>query len=233
MQDIPLWLAPAVATYYLVNECTLAGAEALVRLLTGQPGVVMPPLGTVPDLPPHGTTVTVEPNRPGLHTEVVIEAALPAGDELESAVWVAGSLLSHRRVPLPPEVRAVWEALSLPALVAADRVAAAGRRLAAALLTGADQEVLGSLLNRIAAGDSAEVVLSASGAALSLPLELIRLRTGGGEVGPLGLLAGVSVARRPSTPGRESGGAARSPVAAVGGRHRGAAEGAGRSRRTR
>ena len=206
-QDIPLWLAPAVATYYQVTECTVAGAEALLRLLTGQPGVVMPPLGTVPDLPPHGTptAIAVEPGRPGLHTEVVIEAALPAGDELESAVWVAGSLLSHRRVPLPPEVRAVWEALRLPALVAADRVAEAGRRLAAALLTGADQEVLGSLLNRIAAGDSAEVVLSASGAALSLPLELIRLRAGGGEVGPLGLLAGVSVARRPAAPGRELG----------------------------
>ena len=79
----------------------------------------------------------------------MIEAALPAGGELESAVWVAGSLLSHRRVPLPPEVRAVWEALRLPALAAADRMAEAGRRLAVALLAGADQEVLGSLLNRI------------------------------------------------------------------------------------
>ena len=205
VQDIPLWLAPAVATYYQVTECTVAGAEALVRLLTGQPGVVMPPLGTVPDLPPHGTAIAVEPNRPGLRTEVVIEAALPPGGELESAVWVAGSLLSHRRVALPPEVRVAWEALRLPALVAADRVAEAGRRLAAALLAGADQEVLGSLLNRIAAGDSAEVVLSASGAALSLPLELIRLRTDGGEVGPLGLLAGVSVARRPAAQGRELG----------------------------
>ena len=49
------------------------------------------------------------------------------------------------------------------------------------------------------------MVLSASGAALSLPLELIRLRAGGGEIGPLGLLAGVSVARRPAAPGRELG----------------------------
>ncbi len=205
--DIPLWLAPAVATYYRVTECTVAGAEALLRLLTGQPGVVMPPLGTVPDLPPHDTPTAsaVERGRPVLHTEVVIEAALPAGGELESAVWVAGSLLSHRRVMLPPEVRAVWEALRLPALVAADRVAEAGRRLAAALLAGAEQEVLGSVLNQVAAGDSAEVVLSGSGAALSLPLELVRLRAGGGEVGPLGLLAGVSVARRPAAPGRNVG----------------------------
>jgi hypothetical protein len=36
-------------------------------------------------------------------------------------------------------------------------------------------------------------------------VELIRLRAGGGEVGPLGLLAGVSVARRPAAPGRELG----------------------------
>ena len=40
-------------------------------------------------------------------------------------MWVAGSLLSHQRVPLPPEVRAVWEALRLPTLVAADRMAEA------------------------------------------------------------------------------------------------------------
>ena len=136
---------------------------------------------------------------------MVIEAALSPGGELDSAVWVAGSLLSRRQVPLPPEVTGVWEALRLPALVAGDRMAQAGRALAAALLAGPDQELLGGLLNRVAGGDTAEVVLSASGTALSLPAELILLRAGGGEVGPLGLLAGVSVARRPAAPGRELG----------------------------
>ena len=203
--DIPLWLAPATATHYPVTACTVAGAEGLLRVLTGQPQVVVPPLGAVPPLPPDDAATAVAAGRPVLHTEVVIEAAVSPGGELDSAVWVAGSLLSRRQVPVPPEVIRIWEALTLPALVAGERMAEAGRRLAAALLTGADQELLGGLLNRVAAGDSAGVVLSASGAALSLPAELIRLRCGGGEVGPLGLLAGVSVARRPAVPGRELG----------------------------
>ena len=37
--DIPLWLAPASAAFYRVSEFTVAGAEALLRVLTGQPGV--------------------------------------------------------------------------------------------------------------------------------------------------------------------------------------------------
>src|SRR5580704_13705506 len=206
--DIPLWLAPAAATYYRVTAFTVAGAEGLLRVLTGQPQIVMPQLGTVPTLPPDDVAVAVSPARPVrpvLHTEVVIEAALSPGGELDSAVWVAGSLLSRRQVPLPPEVTGVWEALRLPALVAGDRMAQVGRRLAAALLAGPEQELLGGLLNRVAGGDTAEVVLSASGTALSLPVELIRLRAGGGEVGPLGLLAGVSVARRHAAPGRDLG----------------------------
>ena len=35
--DLPLWLAPAAATGYVVTDYTVAGAEALLRVLTGQP----------------------------------------------------------------------------------------------------------------------------------------------------------------------------------------------------
>ena len=203
--DIPLWLAPAAATYYRVTAWTVAGAKALLRVLTDQPQIVVPPLGAVPELSSDDMAAAVVSARPVLHTGVVIEVAPSPGGELDSAVWVAGSLLSRRQASLPPEVVRVWEALRLPAMVAGDRMAEAGRRLAAVLLTGTDQELLGGLLDRAAAGYTAEVVLSASGPALSLPVELIRLRTGDGEVGPLGLLAGVSVARRPAAPGRELG----------------------------
>ena len=54
-QDIPVWLAPASAAHYRVEEFTVAGAEALLRVLTGQPEVVVPPLGVVPVLPPLGS----------------------------------------------------------------------------------------------------------------------------------------------------------------------------------
>ena len=136
------------------------------------------------------------PGRAGLHTEVVIEAALVAGGVLESATWVAGSLLARRREPLAPQVMSVWPALRLPAVVAGERMAQAGRALAGALLAEADQQLLAGLLDRLAPGDTAEVVLSAAGEALSLPVELIRLRAGaGGEVPPLGLMPGVSVSQ--------------------------------------
>lgn len=50
--DIPLWLGPAATTHYVVSECTTAGAEKLLRLLTAQPWEVNPPLGAIPVLPP-------------------------------------------------------------------------------------------------------------------------------------------------------------------------------------
>ena len=66
--------------------------------------------------------------------------------------------------------------------------------------------MLAAVVDRLPPGDKVEVVLGAAGPLLSLPVELVRLATGtGGEVGPLGLAAGVSVCRRPS-PGTAGGG---------------------------
>ena len=206
--DIPLWLARAWAASYRVSEYTVAGAEKLLRLLTGQTGELMPPLGPVPVLSPHGGELglTAASQRPVLHTEVVIEAAVSPDGVVESAVWVAGSRLSARQRPLPPEVSRVWAALQLPGAVAGNLIAEAGRLLADVLLADDDQALLGALLERLPAGDSAGVVLCASGTALALPVELVRLRTGSGsETGPLGLLAGVSVTRRVAAAGRELG----------------------------
>ena len=39
--DIPDWLAPAAAAYYTVSDYTVAGAERLMRALTGQPGMAV------------------------------------------------------------------------------------------------------------------------------------------------------------------------------------------------
>ena len=201
-EDIPLWLAPASAAYYQVSEFTVAGAEDLLRVLTGQPAVLVPDLGPVPVLPPlaAGTPAAVgAAGRPGVHTEVVIEAAVSQG-VAESAVWAAGSLVGRRRSPVPPEVAGVWTVLGLPGTVAGERLAAAGRALAGALLGPDAEVVVAGLLEGMSAQDTAEVVLCADGDALGLPVELLRLRTaGGGEAGPLGLLPAVAVSRRPQT----------------------------------
>ena len=220
--DIPLWLAPASATHYEVSDYTVAGAEKLLRVLTGQRRETEPPLGTVPVLPLRGGTpqaaaqpeagaaVAAAPaaggEQPGLRTEVVIEAALSEDGILTSAVWLAGAELCRREAQLPGEVAEVWGALRLPALAAGDRMAEAGRRLAAALLDAGTQQLLARMANHLRPGDGLDVVLAASGPALALPVELIRLASeSGGQVGPLGLLAGVSVARRIATPGHQPG----------------------------
>ena len=143
--------------------------------------MVVPPLGVMPVLPPLGPTQSAPMGvvgRPGVHTEVVIEAGLADG-VVESAVWAAGSLVCRRSEPLPPEVAGVWGALGLPGVLAGERLAAAGRVLAGVLLTRDGQELLAGLLEGMTAEDTVEVVLCAAGAALGLPVELIRLRRPG------------------------------------------------------
>ena len=131
--DLPLWLAPASTTHYLVTDYTVAGAEALLRVLTGQPRETEPGLGTVPYLPPRGTG-PAGLARPALRTQVLIEAGQSDDGQVASAVWLGGSLLCQRQAPLPAEVAGVWGALELPPLAAAGRMAEAGRRLAGVLL---------------------------------------------------------------------------------------------------
>jgi hypothetical protein len=52
IDDIPLFLQPYCADRYHVTELSDAGAEDLLRALTGQPRYVRPALGAVPHLPP-------------------------------------------------------------------------------------------------------------------------------------------------------------------------------------
>jgi len=51
IDGVPDFLAPATTTVYHVRDFTIAGAEALLRLLTGQPADIQPPLGRRPMLP--------------------------------------------------------------------------------------------------------------------------------------------------------------------------------------
>jgi hypothetical protein len=50
--EIPLWLGPTTRTHYVVTHFTVAGADALLRYLTGQPYEVDPPLSPAPVLLP-------------------------------------------------------------------------------------------------------------------------------------------------------------------------------------
>jgi hypothetical protein len=73
---VPDFLAPNTTTVYRVTDFTIDGAEDLLRLLTGQPGTIEPPLGPVPTLPPRPserpkpTPDRVERYRPSVHNEL-------------------------------------------------------------------------------------------------------------------------------------------------------------------
>src|SRR5580692_3813306 len=53
--DLPSWLAPASAIRYEVSGYTVAGAEKLLRVLTGQPWEIAPEVGAKPYLPQRGS----------------------------------------------------------------------------------------------------------------------------------------------------------------------------------
>ena len=113
--DLPLWLAPASATHYQVAGYTVAGAEALLRVLTGQPLEIEPGLGAVPYLPPRGTGPAAGWRGRRCARRCVIEAGASGDGQVASAVWLGGSLLCQRQAPLPPRWLSVWGALRLPA----------------------------------------------------------------------------------------------------------------------
>jgi SEFIR domain/N-6 DNA Methylase len=50
--DIPEWMGPTTTTHYVIVDYTIQGAESLLRVLTGQPSELVPPLGSTPVLPP-------------------------------------------------------------------------------------------------------------------------------------------------------------------------------------
>ncbi len=198
--DIPLWLAPASATSYVVTDFTVAGAEPLLRALTGQSSQLMPPLGPVPVLAARGVSIPAAA-RAVLRTDVVIQATVDPAGQLTSAVWVAGSLAGRSQGQVPDEVAKVWSALRLPAADAGLRLAEAGRRLGR-LLFGEAGQLVADLVFSLPPGDELRVLLCAGSGALALPAELVRLTTtSGAEAGPLGLMPGIAVSRCPAGPG--------------------------------
>jgi tetratricopeptide (TPR) repeat protein len=76
---IPLWLGPASTTHYIVGEYTVAGADKLLRLLTGQPWETDPPVGPVPVLPPRYPGMADLGGAEGAAPGYAVQRALPTG----------------------------------------------------------------------------------------------------------------------------------------------------------
>jgi SEFIR domain len=171
--DIPAFLSPNAATHYRVAELTVAGVEPLLRVLTGQPWEVDPPLGTVPVLPSR----LMAPAGSGLTHELVLDVLLEEG-RLRCRAVLAGTTLSDHTCPLPFGVDPVWDALAAPPAAAEARLVQAGHRLREALLDDTAIRHLTELLDSSPLGTIVDLVVEADGAALGLPYELLRLPDG-------------------------------------------------------
>jgi len=93
VDDIPLFLQPHCGNRYPITELTTSGIDELLRVLTGQPSAVRPPLGTVPFLPPRPLT------HPTGHSEAAAEAAAPPPtlrSAADIAVWTAAEDLAQQ-----------------------------------------------------------------------------------------------------------------------------------------
>jgi len=94
--DVPDFLTPAIATVYRVSEFTVTGAEKLLRLLTGQPAEVAPPLGQVPLLSSRDHTAPSP-----LRHEIMVQVGLAEAGRLRTQTSLAGTLLGEHCAPIP------------------------------------------------------------------------------------------------------------------------------------
>ncbi len=174
-EEIPVFLGPTTATSYQVSEMTPSGIERLLRVLTGQPWEVEPPLGETPVLAPRPLTPVGEGPSALVH-EVVVDVVCEGG-RVRCRTTLAGTLLGEHEAALPFGMEGVWQLSGAPASARA-RLADAGQRLGLALLDEETAGHLSELFDRSSLGSVFDVVMEAEGVALGLPYELVRLRDG-------------------------------------------------------
>jgi tetratricopeptide (TPR) repeat protein len=210
-EDLPDWLTPASRTWYSVPEFTVAGAEPLLRLLTGQDAEQVPPLGAVPLLPPRPVAdwaagadahrATTSPGAPPvglgspLRTDVGIRLAFGQGG-LASEVSIGGAVVSAREAPLSLDAVSVWAGLRSGPQAAGDRLLRAGRVLARDLFEPDTLHQIAGLVEHVVPGGGVDVVVTGDARATGVPVELTRLVTAAGaDLGPLVLAPGVTMRR--------------------------------------
>lgn len=104
--DIPVWMGRETGTHYLVTEYTPAGAQALLRYLTGRSRVEeLPPIATAPGI---GTAPGSAAS--GLRTEVVLRAEITGEGLLTATTQVAGRPIGSREGPVPGALAGVTTA---------------------------------------------------------------------------------------------------------------------------
>ena len=116
VREIPVFLQPRTADHYFVKEFTVAGADDLLRTLTGQPPYVRPAQGVVPDLPPR-TTRSPAPGQSSTVTysgRTKLEVTRAIGDNwVDLATVLAIPDYDRRRLRAGYEALGVWDWLEI------------------------------------------------------------------------------------------------------------------------
>ncbi len=188
-EGVPDFLAPASCTVYRVSEFNVAGAQALLRLLLGQPGEVEPPLGEAPSLPPRAHA-TPAMDRPVFRHELAVEVELLDDGRVRTRVVLAGTELGSRCAVLPAGLAGCWEGLGSSSGEA--RLAGFGARLWDVLFDEATGRRLVELIDQSPLGTVVDVVVSLPDELAGLPFELLAVP--GGRA--LATVPGVRLSRR-------------------------------------
>ena len=194
--ELPLWLGPTSQSHYIVKGFSAAGAEDLLRYLTGQPRPT-PPLGALPVFdsglvaaPPGGLAQGSGRSADPLPTRV--EVHVDDGGTVRTLV--DGVLSGEKSWVQPPSTREPWSMLPPAPLAAGERLRTTGLELTRALFTEDTLSQLRSLLERGLPEQGVDVVLCGRAEDLqSVPFELLRLPD---ATLPLALEPGVTLARR-------------------------------------
>ena len=235
IDDVPGFLTPTTSTVYRLSEFTVAGAEALLRVIHQRPGEVQPVIGPVPDLPtrghtpatrttgPAGTAGTGSSSAPSparvLRHQLDISLAVADTGAVTTTVTLAGAQLGDpHEGRLPVGIGHCWDNLDL-ADIATERLAHLGTGLWTALF---DAQVGRRLLELV---DTSPI-----GTAVDLVFHLPE---------PAVMASGRIAARprRPAAPGHDRRGHRHPPACrdrpTTGGRVGGTVEDPGRGRRPR
>ncbi len=174
--DLPDFLTPAIATVYSVRDFTVTGTEELLRLLTGQPAEVAPPLGQVPVLGSRDHTAPALAAPSALRHEVMVRVGLAAAGRLSTQTSLAGTLLGEHAAPVPWQLPYCWDNLDAPS--APQRQATLGQALWRAMFDEPTTRRLLDLIVYTPVGTVVDVVVHLADEVAALPVELLRLPDG-------------------------------------------------------
>jgi tetratricopeptide (TPR) repeat protein len=188
--DVPAFLTPATTTVYQVSSFTVAGAEALLRVLHRRPSEIQPVPGPVPDLPVRSHTFST--TAAALHHHIDVQVV--AGESgVTTTVLLGGERLGEPHTGrLPVGIERCWDNLDLVD-TAVERLARVGVRLWESMVGEPTTRRLLELIDTSPVGTSVDLTFHLDAGVSWLPVELLRVPA---DQRLLATIGGVSLTRR-------------------------------------